>query len=596
MTAFWLTEAPHLGSNKAKPGDADYGQPGPLPPGHGTKHKGKGPGGGQFAPGRVVAGVGPIGQPDPRAAAGVPQRVPFDPGVAAAVVAFQKKHGLVVDGIVGKQTALALAGHFEKARATKPGPLDAKGVAKAVAAFRGRHPVNGKGAKAKAKKPASHIGGGVLLAGLEEGVFGRPRQGFEKQFDEALHPRGYHGKFAKKLGGMKVGERTTLGNLSIHKQGPTSFHVMGKDGRSTHHVSLGGAVNSILDQSARDSHPGAVGGRDRYSSFARFRQLSPHVAAHRADASKPKTVPDGPDGKGRLPEHALPGAVGSGVWTPHVEETAQRLSKVANPEKDNTQTENASKVVRDADGNIQSIVYTPERKALHRQILKLLLEGAEPVKPPAKPQALFMAGGPAAGKSSVLRNGSVVAPSAHVEVNPDIIKTMLPEYERLKQLDPERAAHLVHEESSDLAKQLTRLAQERRMNIVVDGVGGGKAPKDEPGGVGKYHKKILDMRAKGYDVRAVYVGAPVDQAWNDAVERGKSSGRVLREALVRHEHAAVANRFQDSIQPDTTIPVEVYYRQGGTLTHIYSRPAGSDGKVLDPARMTAFLKAQRTFP
>lgn len=40
-----------------------------------------------------------------------------------AVMDFQRKHGLVVDGVVGRQTALAMRGHFETARKTAPGAL-----------------------------------------------------------------------------------------------------------------------------------------------------------------------------------------------------------------------------------------------------------------------------------------------------------------------------------------------------------------------------------------------------------------------------------------------------------------------------------------
>lgn len=39
------------------------------------------------------------------------------------VMDFQKRHGLKVDGVVGHQTALALAGHYREAKAASPGAL-----------------------------------------------------------------------------------------------------------------------------------------------------------------------------------------------------------------------------------------------------------------------------------------------------------------------------------------------------------------------------------------------------------------------------------------------------------------------------------------
>jgi putative peptidoglycan binding protein len=52
----------------------------------------------------------------------------FGPKTRQAVMGFQKRHGLKVDGVVGRQTALALAGHFTEAKRTKPGALTAESM------------------------------------------------------------------------------------------------------------------------------------------------------------------------------------------------------------------------------------------------------------------------------------------------------------------------------------------------------------------------------------------------------------------------------------------------------------------------------------
>lgn len=56
---------------------------------------------------------------------------------AAAIRAFQRKHGLTVDGVVGHQTAVALAGNHKTARTAKVGALKGSDRAK-LKAMRGR--------------------------------------------------------------------------------------------------------------------------------------------------------------------------------------------------------------------------------------------------------------------------------------------------------------------------------------------------------------------------------------------------------------------------------------------------------------------------
>lgn len=47
-----------------------------------------------------------------------------DPATAASIVAFQKRHGITADGVIGRQTALALRGKFREARRVGPGELE----------------------------------------------------------------------------------------------------------------------------------------------------------------------------------------------------------------------------------------------------------------------------------------------------------------------------------------------------------------------------------------------------------------------------------------------------------------------------------------
>lgn len=58
-----------------------------------------------------------------QAAAGVKRDGQYGERTRAAVMKFQREHGLVVDGIVGHQTALAMAGKLKAAKRAKPGKL-----------------------------------------------------------------------------------------------------------------------------------------------------------------------------------------------------------------------------------------------------------------------------------------------------------------------------------------------------------------------------------------------------------------------------------------------------------------------------------------
>jgi hypothetical protein len=60
----------------------------------------------------------------------------FGPKTAAAIKAFQRKHGLVADGVAGHQTITALAGHYSAARKAKPGAIKQSDRAK-LAKLRG---------------------------------------------------------------------------------------------------------------------------------------------------------------------------------------------------------------------------------------------------------------------------------------------------------------------------------------------------------------------------------------------------------------------------------------------------------------------------
>ena len=166
----------------------------------------------------------------------------------------------------------------------------------------------------------------------------------------------------------------------------------------------------------------------------------------------------------------------------------------------------------DENGNL-----TPEREAVHREIIDKLLKGKVPVEGQAT--MTMLGGGPASGKSSVMNPDTSNDKNA-VTIDPDMMKKMLPGFKELAEKDT-RAADFFHEESSALAKRFAETAYRENYNVVYDGTGDGS--------VKSVQKKIDAARASGYRVEAKYVSIDTEEAvrrnqkrYDDAVARGET--------------------------------------------------------------------------
>ena len=182
-------------------------------------------------------------------------------------------------------------------------------------------------------------------------------------------------------------------------------------------------------------------------------------------------------------------------------------------------------IVKDANGNY---MFTPERQALHD---KIVAESVDGVPTSDNPTYTVMGGGPAAGKSSIIRDGGVeIAPNS-VEVNADLCKEKLPEW----QTAGTSRAQFTHEESSYLAKRTQAAAFERQQNVLLDGTG-----DTSPASM---NKKIDTARNAGYKVEAHYVTLPTDLAIKNARARGEKTGRFVPDEVVLATHVGVSQTF-----------------------------------------------------
>lgn len=193
---------------------------------------------------------------------------------------------------------------------------------------------------------------------------------------------------------------------------------------------------------------------------------------------------------------------------------------------------------------------TPERRALHEKIIDSHFknpDGTEKTAPDGQPEYIFMGGGPASGKSSMLESAQEngLAPKwagdgtnragkgtdrHSVAINADEIKGELPEYRSLVggkeskggvgvagRGGQRQAASVVHEESSILSKEVNRRALDKGVNVLLDGTGDNN-PKSMQG-------KVDNARSAGYKVTGIYATVPTAVAVQRATDRGRPVGQ-----------------------------------------------------------------------
>jgi predicted ABC-type ATPase len=185
-----------------------------------------------------------------------------------------------------------------------------------------------------------------------------------------------------------------------------------------------------------------------------------------------------------------------------------------------------------------------------------------------------------------VKSGVLDIPKDAVTVNPDIVKTMLPEYDPLKGVDAQTAAGRVHEESSDVSKTLAGVAYGRKHHVLFDAVGDSEK--------GKYLKKIRAAQEHGHNVRIAYAAQDEEKAWEFAKKRAEKSGRHVNEDFFRSAHKGVRDRLRDDILPAKDIPLDVYdTTKFGKPRLIATRKAGGELDVKDKAAFDKWLKTGR---
>jgi predicted kinase len=208
---------------------------------------------------------------------------------------------------------------------------------------------------------------------------------------------------------------------------------------------------------------------------------------------EPGADDDGRPGDGRADSADRPGPLDDAEWDEHVADVVGLLS-----EADAAGLATDSRYTTDPDRE----QWTAERDRVQGDLVAGLYKGSSEV--PCDRVAIIAGGLGGAGKSTVLGKHAGIDLSQYLTINPDEVKEemgkqgLIPEVEGLS---PMEASHLVHEESSAVAKQLARKAVSDGKNVIWD---------ITMSKLDTTRQRIDDLRAAGYSVIGIFVDIPVD--------------------------------------------------------------------------------------
>lgn len=176
----------------------------------------------------------------------------------------------------------------------------------------------------------------------------------------------------------------------------------------------------------------------------------------------------------------------------------------------------------------------PGREKLQQGIVDELLSSATPVTDPV---AVIMGGGGAAGKGTTLRalqrDGLVNNNSVHVD--PDEIKSKIPEYSQIMDAGDKRGAEVTHKESSLIAERVITEATKQDKNLIIDKTLGNPA---------KALELIERIKSLGYRVIIYGVTVNPDTAVSRAIKRANETGRYVPIDRLREAHLGFSSGFE----------------------------------------------------
>jgi predicted kinase len=229
---------------------------------------------------------------------------------------------------------------------------------------------------------------------------------------------------------------------------------------------------------------------------------------------EPGADDDGRPGDGRAGSADRPGPLDDAEWDAHVADVVGLLS-----EADAAGLATDSRYTTDPDRE----QWTPERDRAQGEVVASRYERSSEV--PCDRMAIIAGGLGGAGKSTVLGKHAGIDLSQYLTINPDEIKEEMAKRGLIPEvggLSPMEASHLVHEESSAVAKQLARKAVSDGKNVIWD------ITMSKPDTT---QQRIADLRAAGYSVIGIFVDIPVETSIRRADYRHRAGHEDYRAGL-----------------------------------------------------------------
>lgn len=265
---------------------------------------------------------------------------------------------------------------------------------------------------------------------------------------------------------------------------------------------------------------------------------------------------------------------------------------------------------------VASIVYkylSSERQQSWKEKSAMFVSDQIPQAAPGELTVYVKGGGAASGKSTP--SPDITTPKADplkgdyeaVLVNPDEVKTIMPEYQRLVGSESSRmasavddalpgghkndtwkdAANFVHEESAMIAQLITGVAIASGKNVVIDGVANN--------GLAKQLRKLDSYREAGANkVIGVFYSTSIDNALQRATSRAMKVGREVKTDTLISNHKGVSRNFPEYVKSGKFDAISAYDTNSQDAN---GRPraikmfesVGGKSSIIEPALYQDFL-------
>lgn len=319
----------------------------------------------------------------------------------------------------------------------------------------------------------------------------------------------------------------------------------------------------------------------------------PGSAKPQAGKTRTETVV-GKDGKNRVntysqtaggverlrPQHEADGMTDHAYQTREAHRDARASKHYEKNETSPGKKNDTEQLYSDGKGN-----YTKPRQKLHQEAIADALRDVPEMD---KPTLYIMGGGPAAGKSSIIKSGQVGHPARHVLANPDVFKEDLPEYNEGTARKYKAAAADAHEESSYLNKEVLSAAATGKRDTVWDGTGDNS--------IEKLDVQVVKFRIAGHRVKADYVTCDTNAAFARATKRGEETGRVVPEKNLRETHRRVSEIFPEAVKRGLFDEANLWDTGAGGKPVLIVSVKGKVLTIHDQAAYDKFLAKANEYP